>query len=349
VALVTVKELIDSGVHFGHQASRWNPKMAPFIYGKRNLIHIIDVQQTIRGLIRACHFLGRLAATGEQILIVGTKRQIRSVVESEAARCGMPCVTERWIGGTLTNFDTIRSRLQRLEEIELMESDGSMEQQSKKVQSKIRRELRKLKRNLEGMRSLNRLPGVLVVIDPRREDTAMLEAGRLNIPTVCLLDTDCDPDLVDIPIPGNDDAMRSVQLVLKSMVDAIIEGKANMTEQQMIAAKAASVEEPRGHREGGRDDRRGGGGGRGRRGPGGDQGRTGGRRPAAPAAGGRFAPKLEGRADAVSFGGSDESTPAAKADAASGPEVKPEPVKPEAAKPETAKPETAKPGEEKKT
>jgi len=195
-AIVTVKDLIESGVHFGHQVSRWNPKMAPFIQAKRNSIHIIDLKATLRGLLRARHFLHRLASSDEQVLFVGTKRQVRTVVESEAVRSGMPYVTERWIGGTLTNFQTIRSRLKRLEELEAMEVGGQMAAQSKKQQASLRRELRKVKRNLDGIRTMDGMPGAMVVVDPRREFNAIHEANKLSIPVVAILDTDCDPETV---------------------------------------------------------------------------------------------------------------------------------------------------------
>src|SRR5690606_21859345 len=200
VPLVTVQELIDAGVHFGHQASRWNPKMKPFIRGKRHRIHVIDLEETVRGLYRACHFIRHIAATGAQIMFLGTKRQIRAVVLAEAQRCGMPAVTERWIGGTLTNFATVRERLSRLEELEAMEASGVMEKFKKKDQASLRREMGKIRRNLEGVRQLYGLPGALVVVDPRREDNSIREARRMNVPVVAILDTDCDPASADIAI-----------------------------------------------------------------------------------------------------------------------------------------------------
>ncbi len=228
MAVVTAKQLIESGVHFGHQASLWNPKMGRYIHGKKNLIHVIDVRQTVRGLLRARHFLFRLAAGGAQILFVGTKRQIKDVTAGEAERVGMPVVTERWIGGTLTNYHTIRSRLDRLDELERLEADGTLAKYSKKRQSMLRREMRKIRRNLGGVRTLEGLPGAMVVIDPRHEDIAVKEAAKMNVPVIGILDTDCDPDLIDIPIPGNDDALRSVQLLLGSLVDAVVDGRQNM-------------------------------------------------------------------------------------------------------------------------
>jgi len=227
VSTVLVKQLIEAGVHFGHRASRWNPKMRPYIYGRRNLIHIIDVRETIRGLIRAKKYLTQVASGGSLVLFVGTKRQAAETVERESERCGMPYVAERWLGGTLTNFRTIRSRLTRLEELEKMRSTNEIQTYSKKMQSSLNREFRKMHRNLNGMRTMNRLPECLVVIDPKKEHNAVFEARKLGITTLALIDTDCDPDLVDLPIPGNDDSLRSIELVLQQLAGAVIEGKAN--------------------------------------------------------------------------------------------------------------------------
>jgi small subunit ribosomal protein S2 len=227
VATVLVKQLIEAGVHFGHRASRWNPKMRPYIYGRRNLIHIIDVRETVRGLIRARKYLTQVAAGGSLVLFVGTKRQASETVEREATRCGMPFVSDRWLGGTLTNFRTIRSRLTRLEELERLRAGEELQAYSKKMQSALNREYRKMFRNLNGMRTMNRLPECMVVIDPRKEHNAIDEARKLGITTVALIDTDCDPDLVDLPIPGNDDSIRSIEIVLQQLADAVIEGKAN--------------------------------------------------------------------------------------------------------------------------
>ena len=272
--LVTVQELIDAGVHFGHQASRWNPKMKPFIRGKRHRIHVIDLEETVRGLYRACHFIRHIAATGAQIMFLGTKRQIRAVVLAEAQRCGMPAVTERWIGGTLTNFATVRERLSRLEELEAMEASGVMEKFKKKDQASLRREMGKIRRNLEGVRQLYGLPGALVVVDPRREDNCIREARRMNVPVVAILDTDCDPASADIAIPANDDAMSSVQLLLSRIADAVLEGRAGLDEGVLMEAQRAAKEDVRirevqGRRStqaaaaGGGGPRRGGGRGRG--------------------------------------------------------------------------------------
>ncbi len=225
MASALVRELIECGVHFGHRAGRWNPKMAPYILGKRNSIHIIDIRETVRGLLRAKKFLSAVIAAGHDVLIVGTKRQAREVVEKQAKRVGMPHVTERWLGGTLTNFKTIRSRLARLEELERLEATGEINNFSKKMKATIDRERRKITRNLEGIRGMTRLPGTLVILDVSREHIALREARKLGIPTVCLVDTDGDPNLADIVIPGNDDAMRSVELIVRELADAIEEGK----------------------------------------------------------------------------------------------------------------------------
>jgi small subunit ribosomal protein S2 len=218
--------LIEAGVHFGHRASRWNPKMRPYIYARRNLIHIIDVRETIRGLLRARKYLQKVAAQGSLVLLVGTKRQACDVIEQQGTRCGMPFVSDRWLGGTLTNFRTIRSRLTRLEELEsLRGSEDGLATYSKKMQSSLNREYRKMYRNLNGMRTMNRLPECLVVVDPRKEKNAVREARKLGIATVALIDTDCDPDEIDLPIPGNDDSIRSIELLITLLADAILAGK----------------------------------------------------------------------------------------------------------------------------
>lgn len=225
-----VKQLIEAGVHFGHRASRWNPKMRPYIYGRRNLIHIIDVRETIRGLIRARKYLTQVAAQGSLIQFVGTKRQAAETVEREGLRCGMPYVNDRWLGGTLTNFRTIRSRLARLEELESLKNSDKFNEYSKKMQSSLNREYRKMFRNLNGMRTMTRLPECMVIIDPKKEKNAVMEARKMGVVTVALIDTDSDPDLVDLPIPGNDDSIRSIELVVNQLASAVVEGKANAVE-----------------------------------------------------------------------------------------------------------------------
>ncbi len=224
---ISARELLESGVHYGHRVSRWNPKMRPYIHAKRNLIHIIDVRQTVRGLVRAWHFLRNLASRGELVLLVGTKRQAGAVVKAEGLRCGMPYVSERWLGGTLTNYETIRTRLSRLKEIEQWEQDGTINRYSKKEQSSIQREKRKLLRNLDGLRTMDRVPACLVVVDPRHEEIAVTEASKVGAATAALIDTDGDPAKIDIPIPGNDDSMKVIQIVMSRIADAILEGKAH--------------------------------------------------------------------------------------------------------------------------
>ena len=227
MAIVTLRELLDAGVHYGHRTSRRNPKMDRFIFGKRNSIHIVDLRETIRGLIKATRFLYRIAEEGQQVLLVGTKRQAAAVIEECAGRTQTPYVSNRWLGGTLTNFKTIRSRLSRLEELEALESSGEMDKLSKKEISALQREKRKIKSNLEGIRKMTRLPGALVIIDPKREKNAVFEANKLGIPVICLVDTDSDPTTADIAIPGNDDAIRSIQLVTTKLTDSYVAGRSS--------------------------------------------------------------------------------------------------------------------------
>jgi len=239
LATELAKELIDAGVHFGHRVSRWNPKMKPYIFGKRNLIHIIDVKETLRGILLARKFLAQVAANGRDILFVGTKRQARKAVQENAERTEMHWVNDRWLGGTLTNFHEIRKRVGRLDQLEALEAEGKLDQYSKKEGASLRREMRKIRRNLGGLRRMTRLPGALVIIDQRREMIAVREARKLAIPVVCLLDTDSDPDVIDIPIPGNDDAMRAIELVIKSLADAVAEGVQARGKVEADTAKGA--------------------------------------------------------------------------------------------------------------
>ncbi len=220
-----VKDLVEAGIHFGHRSTNWNPKMGPYIFGKRNKIHIIDVKATIKGLLLARKYLTRTVANGKDVLFVGTKRQARACLESNVRDTGMHWVTERWLGGTLTNFATIRQRLKRLEELEGLEESGAINSYSKKMESQLRREKTKILRNLEGIRNMTKLPGAMVIIDVNREMNAVHEAKKLGIPTICLIDTDSDPDYADIPIPGNDDAMRAIEVVVQSLCAAVMEGK----------------------------------------------------------------------------------------------------------------------------
>lgn len=222
--IINAKDLLVAGAHFGHSTSRWNPKMGPYILGKRNRIHIINLRETVKGLVEAYFALRRLVARGEQVLFVGTKRQAQEMLAMHAKRAEMPYVAQRWLGGTLTNLETIHRRVQRLVEIEKQEEDGSVNALNKKMQAARLREKRKLLRNLDGIRALSRLPGALVVVDPKHEATAVREARRIGVPVIAILDTDADPDEVDLPIPANDDAIRAVDLLLGKLADACLEG-----------------------------------------------------------------------------------------------------------------------------
>ncbi len=269
MAIVQVQELLDAGVHFGHRASRWNPKMRPYIYGKRNLIHIIDLRETVRGLLRGHRYLSSVVAKGGLVLFVGTKRQAKEIVEKEARRCGMPYVSERWLGGTLTNYRTIRNRLKRLEELEtmwlaagenpnrvdmsaymtsMMTESGKLDihkapesalvrTYSKKMVATLSRELTKIRRNLQGIRDMKRLPDALVVIDPKKEHIAVKEAQRMGVATIALIDTDSDPDTIDLPVPGNDDSIRSIELIVAKAADAVLEGRASLSTEDRERAK----------------------------------------------------------------------------------------------------------------
>lgn len=223
--VISLQELIDAGFHFGHRTSRWNPKMKPFIFGKRNLIHIINLKETVRGLLTSYKFLKKLSCSKKEVLFVGTKWQAKDAIVAEAKRCNMHYVSERWLGGTLTNFETIRKRLKRLEELEQIGNDGLNQGYSKKVISSLNREKKKISRNLEGIRKMDKLPAVLVIVDPKKENIAVKEANKIGIPTICLADTDCDPDLINICVPGNDDAIRSIRLFLSKIADAVLEGQ----------------------------------------------------------------------------------------------------------------------------
>lgn len=228
MAEIVVKEILEAGVHFGHKTSRWNPKMRPYIYGRRSQIHIIDLRETVRGLLRAQKYLQKVAAQGSLILFVGTKRQAAEAITEAATKCGMPYCAERWLGGTLTNFRTIRSRLRRLEELENLETTGEMGTYSKKRQSQLGRELFKIRRNLGGIREMSRIPEAVVVVDPNKEHNCVAECRSLGVKIVALLDTDCDPDLVDLPIPGNDDSIRSIRLIMGHLSESIVGGRATL-------------------------------------------------------------------------------------------------------------------------
>ncbi|MSR74706.1 MAG: 30S ribosomal protein S2 [Planctomycetes bacterium] len=240
---VPVKDLLEAGVHFGCRASRWNPRMKPFIFGKRNLIHIIDLRESLRGLIKATTFLHRLAAEGNQVLFVGTKRQASPVIQECAGLVKMPMVTERWLGGTLTNFTTIRARMKALMELEAILLDESFAERPKKEQASIMRDKRKMFRNLDGLRTMERLPGALVIVDPKKEHNAVREANKLGIPVIAILDTDCDPRMVDIPIPGNDDSMRSIQVLVKALAEAVAAGNTAYAQWQAAEEKRRADDE----------------------------------------------------------------------------------------------------------
>jgi len=225
VAKELARELINAGVHFGHGVSRWNPKMAPFIFAKRGKIHIIDVKKTLKGILIARKMLTDIVSSGKDVVFVGTKRQAQKAVEAAARKCGMHFVSQRWLGGMLTNFRTIRSRLQRLEQLEAMQENGTLQSESKKQASRLKREMRKIKSNLEGIRKMTRLPGAVVVIDARKEYIALHEAKKLGIATIGVLDTDSDPDTVDVAIPANDDSIRAVDLILNELAEAVAAGK----------------------------------------------------------------------------------------------------------------------------
>ncbi|MBL9129027.1 MAG: 30S ribosomal protein S2, partial [Verrucomicrobiales bacterium] len=226
VLTIGIKELLEAGVHFGHQTRRWNPKMKPFIFEARNGIHIIDLSKTVTQLEAATNFLFETVRQGGEVLFVGTKKQAQSAVKDAAQACGAMHVTERWLGGTLTNFSTLKKSLERLRHIEKREADGSILTYVKQEQSMLRREAGRLKKNLDGIRSMaQKLPAAMLVVDIKREHNAVAEARRLKIPLIALVDTNCDPDLVDFPIAGNDDAIRSVRLVLSVVTEAISRGR----------------------------------------------------------------------------------------------------------------------------
>lgn len=232
MAVVSMKQLLEAGVHFGHQTRRWNPKMKPYIFGARNGIYIIDLQKTVRLFNTAYQYVQDSVASGESVLFVGTKQQARDTIREEAGRCGMYYVDYRWLGGMLTNFKTIKLRIDRLKELESMIDDGSINRFPKKEILQLQNEKEKLLRNLGGIKEMTRLPGALFVVDTSREDIAVAEANRLGIPVVAVVDTNCDPDKIDYPIPGNDDAIRSIRLVASKIADACVEGRQRYLEGQ---------------------------------------------------------------------------------------------------------------------
>jgi small subunit ribosomal protein S2 len=226
VISIGLKELLDAGVHFGHQTRRWNPKMKPFIFDARNGIHIIDLSKSLTQLETACDFLHSVVSRGGSVLFVGTKKQAQEAVKESAKACGQLYVTERWLGGTLTNFNTIKRSIARLKQIERWETDGSINQYGKQEQSMYRREAARLFKNLDGIRTMDKYPAALLIVDIKREHNAVAEGRRLKIPIVALVDTNCDPELVDYPIAGNDDAIRSVRLILQTVVQTVTQARA---------------------------------------------------------------------------------------------------------------------------
>ncbi|MCX7779300.1 MAG: 30S ribosomal protein S2 [Negativicutes bacterium] len=234
MSVISMKQLLEAGVHFGHQTRRWNPKMAPYIFTERNGIYIIDLQKTVKKVEEAYNFVRDVAAQGGTILFVGTKKQAQEAVKEEATRCDMFYVNERWLGGMLTNFQTIQKRINRLRELEAMEAKGTFEVLPKKEVISLRHEMDRLQKFLGGIKNMGRLPAALFVIDPRKERIAVAEARKLGIPIVAIVDTNCDPDEVDVIIPGNDDAIRAVKLLTAKMADAVLEGRQG---EQMAAAE----------------------------------------------------------------------------------------------------------------
>ena len=239
MSIITIKQLLEAGVHFGHQTRRWNPKMAPYIFTERNGIYIIDLQKTVRKIDEAYAFIRDVAMAGKTVLFVGTKKQAQESIESEAKRCNMFYVNNRWLGGMLTNFKTIQTRIRRLNDIDKMEATGQFEVLPQKEVIKLKAEREKLEMNIGGIREMKKLPGALFVVDPRKEHIAVTEARILNIPIVAIVDTNCDPDEIDYVIPGNDDAIRAVKLIAGKMADAILEGKQG---EQSAEAVEAPVE-----------------------------------------------------------------------------------------------------------
>ncbi len=244
MAVISMKQLLEAGVHFGHQTRRWNPKMARFIFTERNGIYIIDLQKTVHKVDEAYNFMKSVAAEGKDILFVGTKKQAQEAIKDEALRCGMFYVNERWLGGMLTNFNTIQTRIRRLRELEKMEEDGTFEKLPKKEVAQLNHEKEKLERFLGDIKDMKKKPGAMFIVDPRKERIAVAEAKRLHIPIVAIVDTNCDPDEIDYPIPGNDDAIRAVRLLCGKMADAVIEGNqgVSMAEAPAAAPEAEAAE-----------------------------------------------------------------------------------------------------------
>lgn len=240
MSVISMKQLLEAGVHFGHQTRRWNPKMAPYIFTERNGIYIIDLQKTVKKFDEAYMFIREVAANGQDVLFVGTKKQAQESIKEEAIRCNMPYVNARWLGGMLTNFNTIKFRIKRLAQLKAMEADGTFDMLPKKEVVKLQLQIEKLEKFLGGITEMKRMPGAMFVVDPRKEKNAVMEAKKLHIPIVAIVDTNCDPDEIDYVIPGNDDAIRAVKLIASAIADGVIEGRQG---EQNAPAEAAEVEE----------------------------------------------------------------------------------------------------------
>ena len=243
MAIISMKQLLEAGVHFGHQTRRWNPKMAPYIFTERNGIYIIDLQKTVKKVDEAYNFIREVAAAGENILFVGTKKQAQEAMKEEATRCNMFFVNERWLGGMLTNFKTIQTRIARLRKLEAMEADGTFDLLPKKEVIGLKHEMEKLTKYLGGIKDMKKLPGAMFIVDPHKERIAVSEARKLNIPIVAIVDTNCDPDEIDHVIPANDDAIRAVKLLTAKMADAVLEGRQGMQTEEAAAEEAPATEE----------------------------------------------------------------------------------------------------------
>ncbi len=243
MAVISMKQLLEAGVHFGHQTRRWNPQMAKYIFTERNGIYIIDLQKTVRKVDEAYEFVRSVAEDGKTVLFVGTKKQAQEAVKEEAIRSGQFFVNERWLGGMLTNFQTIQKRINRLKELETMESDGTFDVLTKKEVMQLRHEMSRLEKYLGGIKEMRKLPGAIFIVDPRKERIAVAEARKLNIPIVAIVDTNCDPDEIDYPIPGNDDAIRAVKLLTEKIADAVIDGNKGVVSGEVSEDDEENVEE----------------------------------------------------------------------------------------------------------
>ena len=243
MAVVAMKQLLEAGVHFGHQTRRWDPKMAEYIFQARNGIHIIDLQKTSKKIDEAYEFLRSQAEEGKKVLFVGTKKQAQECIKEAAEKCGMYYVDQRWLGGMLTNFDTIQKRIQRLKDLETMQEDGTFDVLPKKEVILLKKEMEKLEKNLGGIKEMNELPGVIFLVDPKKERIAILEAKKLGIPVVGLVDTNCNPEELDYPIPGNDDAIRAVKLIADVMANAVIEGRQGESFEEEVSEEQVANEE----------------------------------------------------------------------------------------------------------